>query len=51
MYCPAEKEGRNTVEEKVEYASPEMEVIFIDIGDVVTASKEENEEDEWSNYH
>ena len=39
------------MEEKVEYGSPEMEVIFLDIGDVVTVSKEENEEDEWSNYH
>ena len=39
------------MEEKVEYASPEMEVIFLDIGDVVTASEKENEEDECSNYH
>lgn len=39
------------MEEKVEYASPEMEVIFLDIWDVVTASEKENEEDEWSNYH
>ena len=38
------------MEEKVEYASPEMEAIFLDSWDVVTVSQEENE-DEWSNYH